>query len=146
MEVSAFILNQRARAPRQPICATRHAAPPPGASLYSPDRNRSGTLTVDAPQPDSRDRRPARRFGLGADDLLRDRVYRRLWSSILMSSFGGQITLLARDANGDGTPDVRRVLLSGLDRPHGMDVHDGWLYVAESGAVGRVRFDATATA
>jgi MFS family permease len=32
---------------------------------------------------------------LPADDLLRDRVYRRLWSSILISSFGGQISLLA---------------------------------------------------
>ncbi|MDL5032941.1 MFS transporter [Pelomonas sp. APW6] len=28
-------------------------------------------------------------------DLLRDRVYRRLWTSILISSLGGQITLLA---------------------------------------------------
>lgn len=28
-------------------------------------------------------------------DLLRDRVYRRLWTSILISSFGGQLTLLA---------------------------------------------------
>lgn len=28
-------------------------------------------------------------------DLLRDRVYRRLWSSILISSLGGQITMLA---------------------------------------------------
>jgi len=32
---------------------------------------------------------------LPADDLLRNRIYRRLWSSILISSFGGQITLLA---------------------------------------------------
>jgi hypothetical protein len=36
-----------------------------------------------------------RRFTLGSTDLLRDRVYRRLWTSILISSFGGQITLLA---------------------------------------------------
>jgi len=28
-------------------------------------------------------------------DLLRDAVYRRLWSSILISSFGGQVTMLA---------------------------------------------------
>ncbi len=28
-------------------------------------------------------------------DLLRDRIYRRLWSSILISSLGGQITMLA---------------------------------------------------
>jgi MFS family permease len=35
------------------------------------------------------------RFSLGPTDLLRDRVYRRLWTSILISSFGGQVTLLA---------------------------------------------------
>src|ERR1700719_1813302 len=29
------------------------------------------------------------------DDLLRDATYRRLWTSILISSFGGQVTLLA---------------------------------------------------
>ena len=38
-------------------------------------------------------RRP--RWRLPADDLLRDAVYRRLWLSILVSSVGGQITLLA---------------------------------------------------
>ncbi len=32
---------------------------------------------------------------LSNDDLLRDPVYRRLWASILISSFGGQVTLLA---------------------------------------------------
>jgi MFS family permease len=35
------------------------------------------------------------RLTLRPDDLLRDAVYRRLWSSILISSFGGQITMLA---------------------------------------------------
>ncbi len=35
------------------------------------------------------------RFSLAPTDLLRDRVYRRLWTSILISSFGGQVTLLA---------------------------------------------------
>jgi MFS family permease len=35
------------------------------------------------------------RFALPADELLRDAVYRRLWSSILISSLGGQITMLA---------------------------------------------------
>ena len=34
-------------------------------------------------------------FNLADDDLLRDRVYRRLWSSILISSFGNQVTMLA---------------------------------------------------
>ena len=35
------------------------------------------------------------RFTLAATDLLRDATYRRLWTSILISSFGGQVTLLA---------------------------------------------------
>jgi MFS family permease len=35
------------------------------------------------------------RFSLAPTDLLRDRTYRRLWTSILISSFGGQVTLLA---------------------------------------------------
>jgi MFS family permease len=39
----------------------------------------------------------ARRFvpALPAHDLLRDLAYRRLWTSILISSFGGQVTMLA---------------------------------------------------
>jgi MFS family permease len=35
------------------------------------------------------------RFSLSPTDLLRDRTYRRLWTSIVISSFGGQVTLLA---------------------------------------------------
>ncbi len=34
-------------------------------------------------------------FKLAPTDLLRDATYRRLWTSILISSFGGQVTLLA---------------------------------------------------
>jgi MFS family permease len=36
-----------------------------------------------------------RRCTLPSGDLLRDAVYRRLWTSILISSFGGQVTMLA---------------------------------------------------
>ena len=35
------------------------------------------------------------RFALPEGDLLRDATYRRLWSSILISSLGGQVTMLA---------------------------------------------------
>src|SRR5450631_3510081 len=35
------------------------------------------------------------RFTPAPTDLLRDATYRRLWTSILISSFGGQVTLLA---------------------------------------------------
>lgn len=40
-------------------------------------------------------RRVLDRLALGPTDLLRDAVYRRLWISILISSFGGQVSLLA---------------------------------------------------
>jgi MFS family permease len=39
--------------------------------------------------------RLGQRLALPADDLLRDRAYRRLWTSILISSLGGQVTMLA---------------------------------------------------
>src|SRR5450631_3681630 len=47
------------------------------------------------PPPSSLPGKRPRRFVLAPDDLLRDVVYRRLWTSILISSLGGQITLLA---------------------------------------------------
>lgn len=56
----------------------------------------------------------------------------------------GKVFLLERDENGDGRADGKRVLLEDLDLPHGLALHDGWLYVAETGAVRRVRFDADA--
>ncbi len=56
----------------------------------------------------------------------------------------GHISLLERDANADGRADGMRVLIGDLNRPHGLELHDGWLYIAEMDAVGRVRFDAAA--
>ena len=40
-------------------------------------------------------KRVAALLRLGPQDLLRDRTYRRLWVSVLFSSFGGQMTMLA---------------------------------------------------
>ncbi len=54
------------------------------------------------------------------------------------------IVLLERDRDGDGRPDAVRALpLDGLERPHGLALRDGWLYVAERTAIGRVRFDSS---
>ncbi len=53
----------------------------------------------------------------------------------------GRILLLERDADGDGHSDGSRILLEGLDRPHGIDFHEGWLYVAEGDGIGRIAFD-----
>jgi glucose/arabinose dehydrogenase len=57
---------------------------------------------------------------------------------------GDVVSLLERDGNGDGVADGHRVLFDQLDGPHGLALHDGWLYIAERTAIGRVRFD-TAT-
>lgn len=54
----------------------------------------------------------------------------------------GRVLLVERDRDGDGWPDGQQVLLENLDRPHGLDLHQGWLYVGETGAIARVRFDA----
>ncbi|MGI9287889.1 MAG: PQQ-dependent sugar dehydrogenase [Pseudomonadales bacterium] len=54
----------------------------------------------------------------------------------------GKVTLLLADRNNDGQSDGKRDLLLDLERPHGIDIHDGWLYIAESNAIGRIKFDA----
>ena len=54
----------------------------------------------------------------------------------------GSVFLVERDADGDGVADGQRVLLADLNQPHGLALHQGWLYVAEGDAVLRVRFDA----
>lgn len=83
-----------------------------------------------------------------AQDLGRPRVLRFTPAGDLLVSGTreGRILLLERDADGDGQADGVRTLLEGLDRPHGLDLADGWLYFAETGAVRRVRFDAAARA
>jgi MFS family permease len=58
------------------------------------------------------------RFALADNDLLRDATYRRLFASILISSFGGQVTLLALPLTG-------AVLL------HASPTQMGWLTTME---------------
>ena len=54
----------------------------------------------------------------------------------------GLVSILERDRDGDGRADGVRTLFENLDGPHGLALYEGWLYVAEKTAVGRVRFDA----
>lgn len=54
-------------------------------------------------------------------------------------SGGNRITLL-RDANNDGVPELRSVLVENLDAPYGLAYVDGYLYVAEQGALTRFAF------
>jgi glucose/arabinose dehydrogenase len=82
---------------------------------------------------------------LFADGLESPRMLRFTGAGDLLVSTprDGQVLLLERDDDGDGRSDGVRVLLQGLDRPHGLDLHESWLYVAESGGVGRIEFDPT---
>ena len=59
------------------------------------------------------------KFRLPSHDLLRDLVYRRLWTSILISSFGAQVTMLA-------LPLTAAVLL------HASPTQMGWLVFMET--------------
>ena len=75
--------------------------------------------------------------------LARVMVFTSAGDLIVSRTRGNVVSLLGRDGNGDGAADGHRVLFDDLDGPHGLALHDGWLYVAERTAVGRVRFDAT---
>jgi glucose/arabinose dehydrogenase len=63
---------------------------------------------------------------------------------IVSRTRAGVVSLLERDRNADGIADGHRVLFENLDGPHGLALHDGWLYIGERTAIRRVRFDATA--
>jgi glucose/arabinose dehydrogenase len=61
---------------------------------------------------------------------------------IIARTRGDEVVLLERDSNGDGKPDAVRTLLPKVEHPHGLALHDGWLYVGELTGIGRIRFDA----
>ncbi len=52
-----------------------------------------------------------------------------------------QITLLSKDKNHDGQHDGERILIDQLNRPQGLGLYQGYLYIAESNAIGRIEFD-----
>ena len=105
----------------------------------------SGTA---APSPEEARRlRAPEGFGIGqfATELPNVRFLRFTETGDLLASLprGGRIVRLEPDRDGDGRSDGVHDLLTELDRPHGLDLHDGWLYVGEGSRVFRVRYDAT---
>ena len=60
---------------------------------------------------------------------------------IISRTRANAVVLLERDRDRDGRPDGSRSLLEDLQGPHGLALHDGWLYIAERTAIGRIRFD-----
>jgi glucose/arabinose dehydrogenase len=89
--------------------------------------------------------RPAPGFNLqiySADvPLARVMLFTPAGDLVVSRTRAGEVVLLERDRNGDGMADGQRVLFKDLDGPHGLALHDGWLYVAERTAIGRARFD-----
>jgi glucose/arabinose dehydrogenase len=85
------------------------------------------------------------RLSLFAKDLGNARFMRvTSQGDVLISTTrSGEVHLLKKDRDGDGQSDDHQVLLTGLKAPHGLELRDGWLYVAESDAVKRIKFDAT---
>lgn len=50
----------------------------------------------------------------------------------------GEIARLP-DRNKDGLADGIEIIINGLNKPHGLEFHDGWLYIAEVNKVIRIR-------
>lgn len=61
--------------------------------------------------------------------------------SLFVSLTGRDEVVRLTDTNGDGTAEVSPALRN-LDSPHGMALRDGYLYIANTGAVVRTRLDA----
>ncbi len=53
----------------------------------------------------------------------------------------GEIALIGRDTKKSGHGGAIRALLTNLNRPHGLEIYNGYLYVAETDAILRVPFD-----
>jgi glucose/arabinose dehydrogenase len=58
-----------------------------------------------------------------------------------MKHSADRITIL-RDTDGNGTPDVREIFLSGLNQPFGMLIQNGWFYVANTNTLMRYPYKA----
>lgn len=58
----------------------------------------------------------------------------------------GEVIALHRDMDGDGAADGRTVVAAGLDWPHSIAFHDGYLYIAETTRIVRGTYDAEARA
>ena len=86
-------------------------------------------------------------IGIYAEDIPNARLMRFTPTGELLVSTprSGQVVLLDRDRDSDGRSDGRTVLLRDLNRPHGLELQGDWLYVAETDAIGRIRFDLAGT-
>jgi glucose/arabinose dehydrogenase len=82
------------------------------------------------------------RVSIFARDIANPRMlFRTRAGRLLVSSPRSGEVLQLTDTDGDGAADLTEVLLSGLRRPHGLEMHAGKLYVAESNQIGRIDYN-----
>jgi glucose/arabinose dehydrogenase len=74
--------------------------------------------------------------GAASDTALTPQALGARWGARLRGMSANRITLF-RDTTGDGSPDVRSVLLQGLNRPFGMTLLGRSLYVGNTDALMR---------
>ncbi len=126
-----FVLGAVVNIPVSSLLADRFPA------LFAPTQKEVAELAASVRLP------PGLRMTVFARGLSDARVLRttRAGDLLLAAPGKGAIWLLQADRNNDGAADGVRLLMQGLDGPNGLDFHDGFLYVAEEGRVGRVAFD-----
>ncbi|MBI2796558.1 MAG: PQQ-dependent sugar dehydrogenase [Gemmatimonadetes bacterium] len=66
--------------------------------------------------------------------------------SVYVSQTGAGTVVRLVDANGDGVAERSAVVAEGLHLPHGLAVHGGWLYVANTDEVVRIKLNAAGVA
>ncbi len=120
---------------------------PEGFVVNAPIMNSLLGWGVDSPDAETVERqiRVAEGFGVGVwAELPQVRFLRPTPTGDLLASVPrqGKVVLLQADRDGDGRSDGQRDLLTEMDRPHGLELHDGFLYVAEGNRITRLAFDA----
>lgn len=81
--------------------------------------------------------------GLYAGNVVNARVimFSRSGDLLVAQPRESKVSILGRDVNENGKADGQRVLLDNLYRPTSIDFFEDYLYISESNAVGRIRFD-----
>lgn len=81
-----------------------------------------------------------------AADVFSSAVARARWlavapnGDVFATQAGQNKVWVLRDSNGDGRADLERIFVDGFDRPHGLAVRDGWLYVADVRGLWRLSY------
>jgi glucose/arabinose dehydrogenase len=137
--LAATLLTSAAAAQNQPPGQRLEVRPSDMPAPYAtPSVSNS---SVDVPRPPGANLRlpPGFRSNIFADNLRHPRwlMVAANGDVLLAESRAGRVTLL-RDTDGDGHAETRTTLIGGLDRPHGLAVQRGHLYIGEPRRIIRV--------